>query len=104
MKIFKRSINTCTILLGISILINIFLSIIVYIEESRSHIFGEALERRDLITLTDPLSDYYARKGWENTIRKMYTEFDVAFFGASIIRGSDFQKYFPDKKIINLLF
>lgn len=29
-------------------------------------------------------------------------KFDVAFFGNSITSGSDFQRYFPNKKIINL--
>lgn len=46
--------------------------------------------------------DYWARVGWTNTIVKLHTDFDVAFFGNSITRGSDFQSFFTDKKIINL--
>ena len=47
-------------------------------------------------------ADYWVRKGWTNTIEKLHIDFDVAFFGNSITRGSDFQLVFKDKKIINL--
>ena len=62
-----------------------------------------ALERRGLIELEDRVhADYWARQGWTNTIKKLHIDFDIAFLGNSITRGSDFQAAFPDKKIINL--
>lgn len=103
MRHLKCSIKVCNILLLVSVIFNMALLIIVYIEESRGLVFSAALERRDKIVLTDnKCPDYYARSAWENTIKKMHTEFDVAFLGNSITCGSDFQLYFPDKKIINL--
>ena len=41
-------------------------------------------------------------QGWTNTLKKLNLDIDIAFFGNSITRGSDFQSYFPNKKIINL--
>lgn len=62
-----------------------------------------AFERRGLVTLDDKsYPDYWARMGWTNTVKKLNIRFDVAFFGNSITCGSDFQAFFPDKKIINL--
>ncbi|WP_418814145.1 GDSL-type esterase/lipase family protein [Phocaeicola plebeius] len=46
--------------------------------------------------------DYWCIQGWNNTLKKMDINCDVCFFGHSIIYGSDFRKYFPDKSIINL--
>ena len=40
--------------------------------------------------------------GWTNSIKKLNQKFDVAFFGNSITRNSDFTRYFKDCKIINL--
>ncbi len=40
--------------------------------------------------------------GWTNTIKKMNISADVVFFGNSITYESDFQKIFPNMKIINL--
>lgn len=99
----KKQISTCKILLCVSVLINILLAGAVYVAEKQGRVFSMALERRNLITLSDQAHpDYWARVGWTNTVEKLHTEFDVAFFGNSITRGSDFQTFFPDKKIINL--
>ena len=40
--------------------------------------------------------------GWTNCIQKLNLETDVAFFGNSITRNSNFHQYFQNKKIINL--
>ena len=40
--------------------------------------------------------------GWTNTVKKMDQKYDVAFFGNSITRNSDFSKYFKSHRIINL--
>lgn len=86
-----------------SVSLNLLLAGAVYIGESSGHVFGMALERRNLITLEDKKHpDYWARAGWDNTIKKLHEDFDIVFFGNSITCGSDFQSYFPDKKIINL--
>ena len=39
---------------------------------------------------------------WNNMLEKLNYEADTVFFGDSIIRGSDFQKVFPDQRIVNL--
>lgn len=84
----------------------IFISIIGIIEY-KTHTLELALARRGIISnkilQEDKLSpDYWARVSWSNTIKKLHIDFDIAFFGNSITRGSDFQLSFPDKKIINL--
>lgn len=84
-------------------MMNVLFLICVYVLEKNSCVISLALERRGFIVVDDnKVPDYWARKGWVNTVKKMYTEFDVAFFGNSITAGSDFQMKFPDKKIINL--
>lgn len=105
MKLFKTKIDTCKFLLILSISCNLFFISVIYIAESKSHIFEQALVKRGIIkeNIEDKLlPDYWARVGWTNTIDKLHIDFDVAFFGNSITRGSDFQLAFPDKKIINL--
>ncbi|MDE7407378.1 MAG: hypothetical protein K2M76_03060 [Muribaculaceae bacterium] len=82
---------------------NLLLVGAVVVAERQGHVYGMAMERRGLMTVDDKsLPDYWARTGWANTIAKLDIDFDVAFFGNSITRGSDFQACFPDKKIINL--
>lgn len=92
-------------LLFVSILINVGLVGVVYKEEKHSHVIQRSLAKHGIISGYDDdkqSPDYWARVGWTNTIEKLHTEFDIAFFGNSITRGSDFQLAFPDKKIINL--
>lgn len=97
--------KTLVLSLCVSLFINILLFGAVYVAEKHSHVFESALKRRGIITgeIDDKTSpDYWARVGWTNTIEKLHTDFDIAFFGNSITRGSDFQLDFTDKKIINL--
>ena len=97
--------KTLVLSLCASLFINVLLSGAVYVAEKHSHVFESALKRRGIITgeIDDKTSpDYWARVGWTNTIEKLHTDFDIAFFGNSITRGSDFQLDFTDKKIINL--
>ena len=103
LKNLKHQVSASKIIACTSIVINIVLLIVLAMVENRSHVLAKALERRGYITLNESKdSNYWTRVGWTNTIKKMHTEFDVAFFGNSITRGSDFQQFFPDKKIINL--
>lgn len=103
MRVLKCQISTSKIVICALVLINLLLIGTVVVSERRGHVFGLALERRNMVIQNDQsLPDYWARKGWENTVKKMQIDFDVAFFGNSITCGSDFQKFFPEKKIINL--
>lgn len=104
-KKWLLSKKTLVLSLCASLFINVLLSGAVYVAEKYSHVFENALKRRGIITgeIDDKTSpDYWARVGWTNTIEKLHTDFDIAFFGNSITRGSDFQLDFTDKKIINL--
>lgn len=87
----------------ISFVLNLALMGALFISEMKGHTFSLVLERKGLISLQDQAHpDYWAIHGWTNTLEKLNIDVDVAFFGNSITRGSDFQSYFPDKKIINL--
>ena len=91
------------LLLCLSLMMNVLFLLCVYVLEKNGRVLSLALERRGVLMIDDKkVPDYWARKGWVNTVEKLYTEFDVAFFGNSITAGSDFQMKFPDKKIINL--
>lgn len=46
--------------------------------------------------------DYWAVRGWTSCLQKMRLKWDVCFYGHSQIEMSDFQKDFPNKKIIEL--
>ena len=39
---------------------------------------------------------------WESSLKQLVYDADVVFFGDSITRGGNFQRYFPDLKIVNL--
>lgn len=39
---------------------------------------------------------------WDSCLQKLEYKADAVFFGDSIIRGGDFHKMFPNKKIVNL--
>ena len=103
----KGIISKKTLVLSLcaSMSVNLLLAGVVVVAEKHSHVFKNALKRRGIIEgiaddKTSP--DYWARVGWTNTIEKLHSNFDIAFFGNSITRGSDFQLEFTDKKIINL--
>lgn len=102
-KVFKKKISASKMLLCASVCCNLLLAGVVYVEESHSCVFRQALVRRGIGTIEDKqYPDFWARRAWTNTIKKLNIDFDVAFFGNSITCGSDFQQSFPDKKIINL--
>ena len=102
MRLLKNH-RSLFLLLCLSLIMNVLLLFGVYVLEKNGCVLSLALERRGIIVLDDKrVPDFWAREGWVNTIEKLYTEFDVAFFGNSITCGSDFQRNFPDKKIINL--
>ena len=47
-------------------------------------------------------SDYWAVKGWENTLKQLDYKADIAFFGNSITYYGNFQEAYADKKVVNL--
>lgn len=47
-------------------------------------------------------SDYWCMEGWQNTLEKLNYDCDICFFGNSLTCYSDFQKFFPEKRIVNL--
>lgn len=80
MRVFKKQISTCSLLLCTSVLVNLLLIAAVVVEERYGRVFGMALERRDIVHIDDQAHpDFWARMGWTNTIEKLDTEFDVAF-------------------------
>ncbi len=44
----------------------------------------------------------WAIVSWNNSLKQVHYDSDIAFIGDSITQGGNFQKCFPDKKIINL--
>lgn len=63
------------------------------------HIFAQ-LHIQELKNEDAP--DYWAVRGWTTCLEKMRTKCDICFFGHSQIEMSDFQKDFPQRKIIEL--
>lgn len=77
----------------------LLLAMVIY----KSQYYKKVLQKLDIIeVLPTDAPDYWARNGWTNTLQKLDYDADVAFFGNSITCMSDFQKSFPDKKVINL--
>ncbi len=84
---------------GINILLLLLLIVVMY----KSQYYKKVLQKLDMMEmLPTDASDYWARDGWTNTLQKLDYDADIAFFGNSITCMSDFQKSFPDKKIVNL--
>ena len=46
--------------------------------------------------------DYYSVLGWTNTLEKLNFKADACFFGNSLTCYSNFQKEYPNKKIVTL--
>lgn len=69
----------------------------------RHDVIKNALVGRGLMK-QDPTErvDYHCLLGWENTLKKMDYQADICFIGNSLTYNSDFQKDFPNKRIVNL--
>lgn len=46
--------------------------------------------------------EYRCLEGWNNCLRKLHIQTDVVFYGNSITYESDFQQFFPKKRVCNL--
>lgn len=87
----------------ISIVLNMALIYVLVLSERMNHSIEIALGKRGIIKMDEKhRPDYWMLQGWTNSIAKQHTQYDVAFIGNSLTYNSDFQKYFPDLKIINL--
>ena len=90
--------------MAVSLFFNIALLYAVYnLGCIQSHYFELKLQEYGFQAV-DPTkrADYRAIVGWTNTLEKLNIKVDVVFFGNSITRFSDFQKFFPHVKICNL--
>lgn len=93
----------CLIILSISILLNVILVYLLVLSERMNHSIEIALDKRNLIKMNEThRPDYWILQGWTNSIAKAHAKYDIAFFGNSLTYNSDFQRYYPDYKIINL--
>lgn len=87
----------------LSICGNVIMLLVLIVVVYKSHYYKTILQKLDMVeTLSTDAPDYWARNGWTNTLQKLDYDADIAFFGNSITCMSNFQKSFPDKKIINL--
>jgi lysophospholipase L1-like esterase len=85
------------------VITNVFMLLLLIIVVYKSQYYKKILQKLDLIEiLPTDAPDYWALNGWTNTLQKIDYDADIAFFGNSITCMSDFQKSFPDKKVINL--
>jgi lysophospholipase L1-like esterase len=63
------------------------------------------IENEEMIFVEERVQDrcdYRCIEGWTNMLEKMDYDADVVFFGNSITRDGDFQKYFSKQRICNL--
>lgn len=71
--------------------------------ERSSHSIEQALDRHGIIKMDEThRPDYWILQGWTNSIAKTHVKYDIVFLGNSLTYNSDFQKYFPEYKILNL--
>jgi len=100
MSCMKKLLDTKTLILCCSIIINVGLIVTLSINKVDRIMRGHLQEKHDNESLQRP--DYWAIVGWNSTLRKLNLDCDVCFFGHSQIEMSDFQQFFPDKKIVTL--
>ncbi len=94
-------------ILILSLVINVIMAFLLfYVSYLKSDIFLRALSKIGLSDYRIENTRYKIERrclnGWDNTLRKMDINVDAVFYGNSITYESDFQKFFPNKKICNL--
>ena len=100
MKVFKKQISACKVLLCASVLINILLAGVVYFYESRTHNVQIALATLGWCDIKESnRPDHYWIADWTACVKKLNYDADVAFYGNSITANSNFQNYFTDIKV-----
>lgn len=82
---------------------DVLLLLLLVVVTYKSQYYKKVLQKFDLMeVLPTDAPDYWALNGWTNTLQKLDYDADIAFFGNSITCMSDFQKSFPNKKVVNL--
>lgn len=93
-KRIQKSVFTCVIIL---------ITVIEFVLLIRHDVIKNILINRGLMKKeVTERPDYHCLLGWENTLEKMDYKADACFFGNSITFHSDFQKDYPNLKIVNL--
>ena len=98
----KIGLKNCV--LWISLIGNVLLvALVIFVGCIKTRFISGKLETMGIVKI-DPhkRGDYQCIGGWTNTLEKLHLDVDVVFFGASIIRGSSFEEYFPEVSICNL--
>lgn len=89
-----------------SLLVNILLSILLYIACIKTDIHMRLMAYLGVINYSSSgsrhLVEFRCLDGWANCISKLNVSCDVVFYGNSITYESNFQKYFPGYTICNL--
>lgn len=93
MKNYKRLIVLCVVEM---ICIFIMVALCQY-----GGVFNKIFVKIGVVEPTQDTIDY-TLVAWERSLQKMNYDADVVFFGDSLTEQSDFQKYFPDVKIVEL--
>ena len=90
----KKSVFNCIVLI---------IAIIEFVLLVRHDVIKNIMINRGLLKKeVTERPDYHCLLGWENTLEKMNYKADACFFGNSITFHSDFQKDYPNLKIVNL--
>ena len=78
----------------------ITLLVLGYVAKTSGYVYDIKVKFGIVDKPKDP--DYWAIKGWENTMLKLNYKADIVFFGNSITYNGNFNRTFSDKKIVNL--
>ena len=78
---------------------------LVYLSYFKTDIGYRVMARCGLIDYSNSESrhriEYRCLEGWYNTLSKMNVQADLLFYGNSITYESDFQRFFPNKLVLN---
>lgn len=99
--------------LVLSLVANVFLLFCVYfIGVMKTDFFKRVKTRLGIVEAEEMIlveeerlqdrCDYRCIEGWTNMLEKMDYDADIVFFGNSLTRDGDFQKYFSTQRICNL--
>lgn len=94
-KRYKSKLRLWRITSGVLLLLFIALGL-------KSNYFSHVLSKLKIIENNEKSGDFWAKKGWTNTLKKLNINSDIVFFGNSITYNSSFHEIFTDKEIVNL--
>lgn len=85
----------------LSICCLILIGLLVYIA-NESHYIDRLKLKIGMIDYIENNDDFYALQAWESSLESIDEDVDIVFFGDSMTRKGEWQKYFPDIKVCNL--